>query len=301
MVGGVLIETERPVDLHQTLRGSSRGPCVRFEPGGVWRATHTPEGAATVHLRSVAPDRVEARAWGPGADWALDGAALLVGATDGDGGLDATGNTTVRRLARRLPGLRVGATGNPFEALVPTILEQKVQGASAAASYRAMVVAHRAPAPPAPGSPALLLPPRPQWLLAQPSWVWHRWGVEGKRATTIRTAASYAHRVAETVDMTPAAARARLLALPGVGPWSVAEVAAVAFGDPDAVSVGDFWLAHWVCHNLAGEARGTDERMLDLLAPWPGQRGRVCRLLMAGGEAPPRFGPRLAFAPIAAI
>ena len=301
MVGGVLIETERAVDLHLTLRGSSRGPCVRFSPDGVWRATRTPEGPATVHLRSRAADRVEARAWGPGADWALGGAPALVGATDGDGGLDATGNVTVRCLARRHPGLRIGATGNPFEALVPTILEQKVQGASAAASYRAMVVAHRAPAPPAPGSPALLLPPTPRWLLAQPSWAWHRWGVEGKRATTIRTAASYAHRIAETTGMAPAAARARLRALPGIGPWSVAEVAAVAFGDPDAVSVGDFWLAHWVCHNLAGEARGTDERMLELLAPWAGQRGRVCRLLTAGGEPPPRFGPRLAFAPIAAL
>lgn len=301
MVEAVLIETARPVDLHQTLRGSSRGPCIRFGSDGVWRATRTPDGPATAHLRSHAPDRVEARAWGPGAERALEGAARLVGADDNDGGLSATGNLTVRRLARRLAGLRIGATSNPFEALVPTILEQKVQGASAAASYRAMVVAHRAPAPPAAGAPALLLPPTPQWLLAQPSWVWHRWGVEGKRAATIRTAASYAHRIAETVEMDPAAARARLLALPGVGPWSAAEVAAVAFGDPDAVSVGDFWLAHWVCHNLAGEARGTDERMLDLLAPWAGQRGRVCRLLMAGGESPPRFGPRLAFAPIAAI
>ena len=301
IVTGVLIDSALPVDLHQTVSGSSRGPCVRFGADGVWRATRTADGPATVHLRSVTEDRVEARAWGPGANRALEGAAALVGASDGDGGLAAGPDPRVRGLARRFRRLRIGASGNPFETLVPVVLEQKVQTQSARASYRAMVVAHRSPAPSAPGAPPLLLPPTAEWLLEQPSWVWHRWGVEGKRAATIRTAASYAHRVAETATMPVDAARRRLEALPGIGPWSVAEIAAVAFGDADAVSVGDFWLAHVVCHNLAGEARGTDERMLTLLAPWAGQRGRVCRLLMLGGSSPPRFGPRLPFSPIAAI
>jgi len=40
--------------------------------------------------------------------------------------------------------------------------------------------------------------------------------------------------------------------------------------------------------------------MLELLEPWRGQRGRVCRLLRAGGPALPRFGPRLALRDLAA-
>jgi hypothetical protein len=48
-----------------------------------------------------------------------------------------------------------------------------------------------------------------------------------------------------------------------------------------------------VCHTLAGEARGTDERMLELLSPWRGQRGRLCRLVLSAGVSPPRYGPRL--------
>ena len=56
---------------------------------------------------------------------------------------------------------------------------------------------------------------------------------------------------------------------------------ASAMGDPDAVAVGDYHLKNLVVHALAGEPRGTDERMLELLAPYAGQRGRVIRLLLA--------------------
>ncbi len=45
---------------------------------------------------------------------------------------------------------------------------------------------------------------------------------------------------------------------------------------------------------LAGEARGTDERMLELLEPYRGQRGRVLRLLELAGVRAPRYGPRMA-------
>ena len=41
---------------------------------------------------------------------------------------------------------------------------------------------------------------------------------------------------------------------------------------------------------LAGEPRGTDERMLELLEPYAGHRGRVLRLLVMSGLAPPRAG-----------
>ena len=74
----------------------------------------------------------------------------------------------------------------------------------------------------------------------------------------------------------------------------------LALGDPDAVSVGDYWLKHIVSYALTGEPRGTDERMLELLEPWRGQRGRVCRLLMHGAPPLPRFGPRLPFRNLAA-
>jgi 3-methyladenine DNA glycosylase/8-oxoguanine DNA glycosylase len=81
--------------------------------------------------------------------------------------------------------------------------------------------------------------------------------------------------------------------MPGIGPWTAAEVAVRALGDPDAVSVGDFNLPNLVAFALAGEVRGSDARMLELLEPYRGQRARVIRLLELSGLRAPRFGPRL--------
>ena len=54
--------------------------------------------------------------------------------------------------------------------------------------------------------------------------------------------------------------------------------------------VGDYHLPNTVAWALAGEARADDDRMLELLAPFAGQRGRVVRLLKAGGISAPKFG-----------
>jgi 3-methyladenine DNA glycosylase/8-oxoguanine DNA glycosylase len=86
--------------------------------------------------------------------------------------------------------------------------------------------------------------------------------------------------------------------VPGIGPWTAAEVGVRALGDPDAVSVGDFHLPNLVAYALAREPRGTDARMLELLEPYRGQRARVVRLLELSGIQAPRYGPRLAIQPI---
>ena len=287
------VDTAFPVDLGATLSPLYQGrgdPCMALARDGVWRASRFASGPATSHLRVVGPRRVEVGAWGPGAEEALESAPDLIGAGDDDGGLAASADPVVRRLARTRPALRLCRSGNVLEAVVPAVLEQKVQGARARASYRAMVRAFATNAPAPPAAPVrLLLPPTAQWLCEQPSWSWHRWGVEHRRAATIRIAAEVAPRCPGP---------RQLRSLPGIGPWTAAKVAAAAWGDADAVTVGDFWLKHWVCHTLAGEPRGTDERMLELLEPWAGQRGRLCRLVMSAGAAPPRFGPRLPYVDI---
>ncbi len=89
--------------------------------------------------------------------------------------------------------------------------------------------------------------------------------------------------------------------MPGIGPWTAAETVRIALGDPDAVSVGDYHIPNLVSWALAGEPRGTDERMLELLRPYEGQRARVVLLLELSGLGAPRYGPRMAARSIAAI
>ena len=93
----------------------------------------------------------------------------------------------------------------------------------------------------------------------------------------------------------------RIQAFPGVGPWSAARVGMVALGDPDAVPPGDYHLPHMVSWAFTGRPRGTDEQMLELLEPFAGHRGRVLRLLLAGGVGAPRYGPRMSLRSIARI
>ena len=129
----------------------------------------------------------------------------------------------------------------------------------------------------------------------------HPLGIERRRADLVRRIADHAVRLEEITRLPLADAYARLTAMPGIGPWTAAEVALRVLGDPDAVSVGDFHLPNVVAWALAREPRADDARMLALLEPWRGQRARVIRLLEISGLRPPAYGPRMALRSIAAI
>ena len=57
-------------------------------------------------------------------------------------------------------------------------------------------------------------------------------------------------------------------------------------GRPDAVSVGDYWLANVVSFALTGELRAIRLMSAELLELWRGQRAVVPPLL-SGGPRPP--------------
>ena len=185
-----------------------------------------------------------------------------------------------------------------LESLIPAILEQKVTGREAWHGERGIM---RRWGEPAPGPFGLWLWPEPAALAAAPYHEFHLLGIERRRADLVRTVAMHAARLEEANGMPREDAYRRLRALPGIGPWTAAEVAMRALGDPDAVSVGDFHLPNVVAFALAGELRATDTRMLELLEPFRGQRGRVIRLLEASGIQPPARGPRFPIRSFAAM
>ncbi len=282
-----------PVDLRQTLGVFRRGggdPACAFRPDGFWRATLTPDGVGTINVRAAAGELL-VTAWGPGAEWLVAGAPDLLGARDLLDGFEPV-HDVVREMHRRLPGLRVPRSGLVFDALLPGVLEQKVTGREAWDAWRALVRRHGVPAPGPVTGPSLTAPPAPEVIATLAVWDWHRAGVEARRAEVLRAAATRVRRLEETTAMTHDDARRRLLAFPGIGPWTAAEVAQRALGDTDAVSVGDYHLAKIVGHTLTGAAVD-DDAMLELLAPYAGHRYRACRLIEAAGLGPPRRGPRM--------
>jgi 3-methyladenine DNA glycosylase/8-oxoguanine DNA glycosylase len=264
-------------------------PCGGFRGTDFWLAGRTPEGPATIGFGRSGGDLV-ATGHGPGAGWMVERADAVAGLRDDVTGFPAVAarHPLVARLASTFAGVRMPATGLLFPRILRAVLEQKVTGKEAHRAYRAIV---RHFGEPAPGPAGLTLPPDPAAVAATPYWVFHPFGVEQRRTQALLRAAAVADRLERCADS--AEATARMTAIPGIGPWTAAEVVRIAYGDPDAVSVGDYHIPNTVAWALAGEPRGTDERMLELLAPFAGHRGRVCDLLAAGGIGAPRFGPRM--------
>ena len=286
-----LVPVQGPYDFRSsvgTLRDTGmRRPTATWVDDELFKATSTPDGPATLGLRAD-PEGVQARAWGPGAEWALSMAPAWVGALDDSSGFVPQHPILIEQH-RRHPGKRLGHTGRVFDCLLCVVFEQKVTRKAAMGSREQFF---RAYGEPAPGPVSLLLPPTPERLKSVAYYDLHPMNVERKRASVLLGAARIANRLEETTQMPLEQAWQRLLAVPGIGPWTAGLVAAATLGDPDAIAVGDYHLKNQVAWLLAGEARGTDERMLELLQPYAGQRRRVIELLATAGQGAPRFGPR---------
>ena len=281
------------LDLRRTLVPLAHGhrdQTIRFATGRAWRATRTADGPAAIALVH-AGDELSAEAWGPGAQRALADVPALLG-LQGEPVPIPPRHPLVAQLARRNTGIRVPRTGAVLESLVPAILEQKVTGQEAWRAWAGLIRVHGEPAP-GPAEWRLRLGPSSATLAGLPYYAYHPFGIERRRADLIRRVASRAAWFEAIVDLPLPDAYARLTAVPGIGPWTAAEVGVRALGDPDAVSVGDFHLPSLVSYALAGEPHGDDARMLELLEPFRGQRARVVRLLELSGVRPARHAPRL--------
>ncbi|WP_262851222.1 DNA-3-methyladenine glycosylase family protein [Mumia quercus] len=284
---------DAPVDVRRTLAMLAKGP---YDPahhvspdGAVWRASRMTDGAVTYRVTSV-DGEVLVEAWGPGAETLVADAPTLLGAGDDWTGFDPR-IPLVARARQRHPGLRFPRQRRILEVLVPAILEQRVPGVDAFAAWRRLLRAYGEPAPGPTPRPMSVPLPAEQWRML-PSWAWHRAGVDPARSRTVVRVAERAAALERLVDRPYEEVALALRTLPGVGVWTAAEVT-VRLGDPDAVSVGDYNLAKDVGTAFDG-VPVDDDRMLEILEPWRGHRGRVVHLLYADGAlARPRRGPRI--------
>ena len=260
------------------------------------RATLTPDGPGTLAVQWT-PDHIGIDVYGPGAAWLEAQAPRMLGAEDCvDHHLEDSAHRVVAAAAVAGRHVRFGSSGNLYHELLPTIIEQRITIGEAHDQWQRLCFELGEPAP---GPFArLLLPPHPDVLMRQPSWWFHPLGIERKRAEPLIKVAWHASKFWQWAALDPDEAAAKLRLIPGIGQWTVGSILGPALGHADAVAVGDFHLKNMVAFNLDGVARGTDERMLELLEPYAGQRGRVVRMLARHGSPPPKFGPKKRILPM---
>ncbi|MFZ2530337.1 MAG: DNA-3-methyladenine glycosylase 2 family protein [Rhodococcus sp. (in: high G+C Gram-positive bacteria)] len=292
----VRIELPWPVDVAQTLRPLQHGsydPCHRRDGHVVWRTSRMGTGPVSYRIEQNGPASARCRAWGPGAEELVAGLPALLGADDDASGF-APEHPLLADAHRRLPGLRIPRTGRVFEALVPAVLEQRVHGIAAFASWRRLVTRFGDPAP-GPAPRGMAVPPSADRWRRVPSWEFHQANVDPGRGRTVVRCAQFGDSLERLAAEPPERAQHALRTLPGVGVWTAAEVAQRAFGDADALSIGDFHLSSVVGWSLLGRPLD-DAGMVEILEPLRPHRYRVVRLIAETGGygRVPRRGPRTA-------
>lgn len=212
-------------------------------------------------------------------------ARALLGLHD-QGGLRLEGHDPVYRLARDNRGLRLVRAFWLYEAAMNAILSQRVSGPEVASNWQRLCRRFGE------SRHGLHSAPSPERLRGMSMAELAACGIEAKRAVPLKEMA-FRLRSLPSPELTGEQVERLLLGCRGVGAWTRAIVRAQFWGDPDVVPPGDYGIPSMVSWALAGERHGTDQRMLELLEPYRGQRFRVIRYLWSGKDTRERRGPRL--------
>jgi 3-methyladenine DNA glycosylase/8-oxoguanine DNA glycosylase len=281
------------------LRRGPGDPCYQVIDGAIWKTSLMASGPVTARIATAARNVVDCEALGDGADEFCVRLPAMLGVHD-DATVFAPVEPTIAEAHRKVPHLRLGRTDRVLEALIPAVLEQRVSGKDAFRAWRLLVTKFGSPAP-GPAPARMRVPPPADVWRRIPSWEFHLANVDPGRARTLVGCAQRAESLERLADRSAAEARTALMSLPGVGEWTAAETAQRAFGDADALSVGDYHLSNVVGSTLLGH-RIDDPEMIELLEPLRPHRHRAVRLLEVSGLARnPRFGARQAIPDLRAL
>ena len=202
----------------------------------------------------------------------------------------------IQQAWRQNPGLRLSASGQLDRQMLNAIVEQRITQTEA---FRTLgwVLRKYGSAAPSTGlghqPEGMRVYPTARTLATIPSWDWHRAGVDKSRYNAVYAYARSAESLKNIAANGDIALLARSLhTVRGVGPWSISEALQRVCGHPDAISVGDYHLAHAVGELFTGK-RTDDAGMLTLLAPYSPHRQRLVRLMHASGFSKQRYGARM--------
>lgn len=219
----------------------------RVAPGGLTRALRLPSGPALATYTASAGPRGTSLA----ARFVLQDAGDLPAAIarsrrlfDADADPIAVRDALSQdaRLAgavARAPGLRVPGAVDPFEMIVRAVVGQQISVSGARTALGRIVARHGDEVDF--GDESWLAFPTPEALAdvdpQQGLMPASRWRTIGAVARAILDGELETHAGADR-----ASARRALLAIPGIGPWTADYVMMRAYGDPDAIPVGDLVL-----------------------------------------------------------
>ncbi|MEU2336096.1 AlkA N-terminal domain-containing protein [Streptomyces sp. NPDC013172] len=189
-------------------------------------------------------------------------------------------------LVDKAPGRRVPRTVDEAEFAVRAVLGQQVSTAAARTHAARLVTAHGTPVDDPEGGLTHLFP-SPEALADVPP---ESLAMPRSRRTTFTTLVS---RLADGtlhlgVECDWAEARARLLALPGFGPWTVDVIAMRALGDPDAFLPTDLGIRR-AAQELG--LPGTPAALTARAAAWRPWRAYAVQYLWATDSHPINFLP----------
>ncbi|WP_430334641.1 DNA-3-methyladenine glycosylase family protein [Rhodococcus sp. ACT016] len=249
------------------------------ESGTHTRVVPAPHGAALVSVRFAGSDHVTATVRASHRDDVPCVESLVRRWLD----LDADPDTVDAALSKHAmladhvaarPGLRVLGSVDGFETAVLTVLGQQVSLSAARTFGSRLVSAFGKPT----GIDDLVTFPAPETLAGlDPLIVQKTVGLTGARARTVQALAeAAADELHLGPDADPEEFRRRLLALPGIGPWTADYLAVRVLGDRDAYPSGDLVLRRALGVKTAREAATASEpwrpwRAYALFHLWTGQ------------------------------
>ena len=224
-------------------------PGIEQVDGDVYlRSVRLQSGPGVVALRPGDREHVEARLWVKDAG-DLDAAVaasrrLLDLDTEPRPIVDALGgDELIVEIVRAAPGRRVPGVTDPDELAIRAVLGQQVSLAGAATLAGRLVSAYGEPLEQSVGSVTHLFPSAAALARADPDHLAMPWS-RRRALIGLATALADDEVVLDTSVMAQDEIEGRLLALPGIGPWTVAYIAMRALRDPDAFMPTDLGVRH---------------------------------------------------------
>jgi 3-methyladenine DNA glycosylase/8-oxoguanine DNA glycosylase len=217
------------------------------------------------------------RVSGPDAEAVLEDVRASTEVDDGHATF-APEHPVLARLHRAMKGLRLLRVPWRFDVAACTVLQQRITTREAWQQWSRIARKY--------GDTVgdLKAFPSAQRIATMDGWRFEQLGVDPKRTRALLGLAREATRRGLFGWTDRDRVRKHLYAIRGIGPWTTEMTLGFGYGDPDAMPLADLHLPHLVTWALARERPGSDERMVELLEPYRGQRFRAVRLLLASGH-----------------